>query len=104
MFDIILLTWINLLLVLVGVFFAHVVVRDFKSICIGVPLLIWLFQALLLLVVYLSYYYGVLLLEPVFAEKLYTYWQTMSRTLGLTIMLVYLYYIRNSCWRGNGKL
>lgn len=104
MFDIILITWLNFFLVGIGIVYAHAVVRKFKSIYIGVPLLIWLFQALIFYLVYLGYYYGILLIEPTVAEKLYTYWATASRTLGLITMFTYLYYIQNSCWRSNGNL
>ena len=104
MFDPIIFTWLNFILVIIGIFYAHTVVRSFNSIFIGIPLLLWLFQALLFYFVYLGYYYEVLLIEPVPAEKIYTYWATFSRTFGLLTTFIYLYYVKHSCWRGNGNL
>jgi hypothetical protein len=101
MFDPIFFTWLNFVLVMLAIFYAHAVVRSFNSIYIGIPLIIWLFQALIFYFVYLGYYYNILLIEPSVASKLYTYWATFSRTLGLLTMFIYLYYIKNSCWRGD---
>lgn len=103
LFNITTVSWLNFILTLILIFYAHLVVRQFKSIYIGVPILVWLFQASLFYVVYFGYYYGIILIPHDVAEKLYTFWATLSRTLLLTTFLMYLYYIQHSCWRGNGK-
>jgi hypothetical protein len=103
-FSIITVSWVNFLLTLSLIFYTHLVVRDFKSIYVGIPVLIWLFQAALFYVVYFGYYYGIVIIPEDIAEKLYTFWATLSRTLLLGTFLMYLYYIQHSCRRGNGNL
>ena len=104
LFDIMFLRWLNFFLILVGIVYAHIMSRKVNSFYIGVPLLIWLFQALLFYFVYFLYYYGVVIIPLSTMKIIHVYWTTASKTLGLLTMLIYLYYIQHSCWRGNGKL
>ncbi len=99
-FDIVFIQWINFVLLIIGIAYAHLMTRKLSSFYLGVPLLIWLFQATLFFLFHFLNYYGALSIVPEFFMN----WSTMSFTLGLVIMFIYLYYIQNSCWRGNGKL
>ena len=103
LFDIVFLRWVNLLLIVLGIFYAHVLSRKLNSFYIGIPLLIWLIQAFLFYMIYFGYYYNFLLFQVGFAEVFFSYWSTISKTLGLVTLFIYLYYIQQSCWRGNGK-
>jgi hypothetical protein len=100
MFDIVIFQWINFILLAAGIVYTHIVVRKLNSFYIGVPLLLWLFQAFLFFLFYFLNYYTVITIVP----KFFMNWSTMSFTLGLVIMFIYLYYMQHSCWRGNGKL
>ena len=96
--------WLNFIFVLVGIFYTHLVVRRFSSFYIGVPILVWLSQAIMFYFLFFLDYYNFVALIPEVSEKLFYNWTTMSFTLGLVTMFIYLYYIQNSCWRGNVKL
>ena len=102
LFDIVFIRWLNLILVIAGIFYAHVVVRKFNSFWIGIPVMIWLFQAFFFYLAYLLYYYEFIVISMPTAVVLFSHWATFSRLLGLLTMFSYLYYIEKSCWRGNG--
>ena len=104
MFDIMILRWINLFLIIVAIIYAHAISKKTNNFYLVIPILIWLFQALLFYIVYLSYTYEVIVLSENISNILHSYWATSSRFLGLITMFIYLYYIQHSCWRGNGKL
>lgn len=101
-FDIGFIRWINFFLLGVAIIYSHIVVRKFKNFYVGVPLIIWLFQAFLYYFVYFLNYYGIIFIVPEVSNKLFVCWATSSLTLGLITILLYLYYIQKSAWRGNG--
>lgn len=100
-FDITIIRWINLFLVIGGIFYTYTVIRQLKSFWIGIPVLVWLFQSFLFYSIFLLYHYGYTGILIADAGILFPYWSTFSRLLGLITMFSYLYYIKNSCWRGN---
>ena len=102
MFDAGFIRWINFFLISFGIVYSHIVVRKFKNFYIGVPLIIWLFQAFLYYTVYFSNYFGIITIVPEVSNNLFVCWATASLTLGLLTILTYLYYIHKSAWRGNG--
>jgi len=99
--DIVYLRWFNLLLTLFGIIYAHIVARKFERYWIGVPAIVWLFQAAFFYFIYLLYAYGVLLMSLTTASRIFSYWTSFSKLLGLLTMFSYLYYIDKSCRRGN---
>jgi hypothetical protein len=102
LFDIIFVRWLNFCLAIAGIVYAHLVVRKLNSFWIGVPILIWLFQAFFFYFTYLLYYYEIIVISLPAASILFSHWATFSRLLGLLTMFSYLYYIEKTCWRGNG--
>jgi hypothetical protein len=102
LFDITLARWLNLFLSAGLVVYAHLVARTMKSFYIGVPLIVWAFQNLIFYSLFLLWHYDVILMPLPTAERLFSYWGTFSTLLGLITFFLYLYYIKRSCWRGNG--
>ena len=101
-FDIITIRWINFFLIIGAIFLSHMVSRKMNSLYFGIPMLIWLFQALLFYLFFFGYWYDYLYMPIQLAERVFSYWASLSRFLGLITMYIYLYYIYRSGWRGNG--
>jgi hypothetical protein len=99
LFDIVFVRWLNFILVTVGIIYTHAVVRKLNSFWIGIPALVWLFQAFFFYLAYLLYYYGIIIIQ---SESFFATWTSFSKLLGLITMFLYLYYIEKTCWRGNG--
>ena len=104
MFDIVLVRWLNTILILVAFIYIHVMSKKTNNFYLGVPLLTWLFQALMFYLVFFLYSYGVFEISISEATHLFSYWSSISKFLGLITLFIYLYYIQHSCKRGNGKL
>lgn len=103
MFDIVFVRWVNFFLIGVGLIYTHLLVRKLNSFWIGVPMLVWLFQAFFFYLAYLLYHYEIIVMSFPTAVALFSNWSTISRLLGLITMFLYLYYIEKTCWRGNDK-
>lgn len=101
-FSILTVRWINFLLILGGIVFAHILSRRMRSFYFGIPILVWLFQSFLFYSSFLLYSYGMIIFPDAVAEHFFSYWATLSKFLGLITMYIYLYYIYRSGWRGNG--
>ena len=103
MFDIVFVRLINTFLILGLIIWIRTLSKRTKNSLLSVPLLTWLFQAFFFYIVYFAYHYGVIIIPLPIAENLFSYWTTFSKLLFLMTLTLYLYYIQNSCWRGNGK-
>lgn len=103
-FDITLLRWVNLLLVGGAISYIYKLSKKAKELYLSVPLLMWLLQVFVFYLAYFLYFYGVIDLTNTQAEVLFSYWASISRFMLLVTLWIYLYYLQNSCRRGNGKL
>ena len=104
MFDIIVVRWINFFLIIGAIYYGCMLVKGSKTHYLRIPFLIWLLQTLIFYSVFFLYFYGIFDIQIDTAEKLFSYWATLSKTLGLITIYTYLYYIQHSCWRGKGSL
>ena len=103
-FDITLLRWINTVLILGAISFVFNRAKKSGTGLLAVPLLVWLFQSFIFYLVFFFYFYGVFDLTAIEAEKIFSYWSSISRFMLLITLWLYLYYIQHSCRRGNGTL
>ena len=102
--DIVCVRWLNTILIVWCIIWIHLLSKKNKNFLLSIPLLIWLIQSLLFYVTYLAYYYDVIIFNVYLAENVFSYWATMSKTLGLFMLMVYLYYLSNSHWNGNNSV
>ena len=102
--DITLIRWLTIFLIMGAIVYIGIIAKKANSIYLAIPLLVWLFQALIFYSVFFLYFYGVFYIPITTAERLFPYWASISRFMELLMLWLYLYYMQHSYRRGNGKL